>query len=182
MSFTVLTEKKERKTRPWSLHNHQTKCCLQGWLIPLAFWPYQFCVWPWKAQCYNLSTTFFNKRKFRQIKTSLKNHHRSRYWQENKLFLGYPHQSKIKFKSSKCTEMKEKMGVADQLDHATPIKVWKRKWLKEHLPPPQLQQNTRICNNSFFCCLILIFLISFVYKRECLPNRTRGNDNDWICI
>lgn len=103
-------KKKERKTRPWSLHNHQTKCCLQGWLIPLAFWPYQFCVWPWKAQCYNLSTTFFNKRKFRQIKTSLKNHHRSRYWQENKLFLGYPHQSKIKFKSSKCTEMKEKNG------------------------------------------------------------------------
>lgn len=29
------------------------------------------------------------------------------------------------------------------------------------------------CNNNSLCCFSF-FLISFVYKRECLPNRTRG--------
>jgi len=153
MSFTVLTEKKERKTRPWSLHNHQTKCCLQGWLIPLAFWPYQFCVWPWKAQCYNLSTTFFNKRKFRQIKTSLKTTIAAVIGKKTNFFWDILINRKSNSKAASAPRWRKKMGVADQLDHATPIKVWKRKWLKEHLPPPQLQQNTRICNNSFFLLL-----------------------------
>ena len=82
-------------------------------------------------------------------------------------------QNNNKYSSSKCTYREDGVRAWPKTTgHAPPFTEIIRNWSKEHHHQPLLLQKHE-CNNDSFL-LLNFFLISFVYKRECLPNRTKG--------
>ena len=158
-SFTA----KRKKTRPWSPPNKTLSR-----LTTTTDWPYQF-VLAFKTVHYSAQhfLIFFVKQ----------HHHRSRHWQQQQQIwdILIENQNNNKYSSSKCTYREDGVRAWPKTTgHAPPFTEIIRNWSKEHHHQPLLLQKHECNNDSFLLLNLNFFLISFVYKRECLPNRTKG--------